>query len=255
MKRYRLLSLLLILLIVVVAFKFAQTFRKNANPTDVGIAPKTEFKIVDKSLVEEVPYVNTGSKATIEGFYPQFKNVNPSFNDKIRNSIVIAQAEFQDTIKDSDRISEMYFSTRAEYFQINEDVVSVLITIEQFTGGAHGFDVIQSYNYDVKKGREVALSDFFPNDPNYLKTLSDFSRKELLSKFQNDLRRADFDDDTSYNEALSNMKRMMQDGTEPREENFSVFTYTPEFLHIHFAEYQVAPYAYGRQTIKMPLVR
>ncbi len=251
---HRFITIVVIILILFVGFKLVQTFlnNKKSNITPIPEEQKVD-QLVDMSLVQEIYITEANNPSDTTGSYPQFKNASSFFNDKIKNDITIAMAEFKDSVKDSERPGDMYFEVHTDYFQVNENNISILITIEQFTGGAHGFDSLYSYNYDVKNNKELKLKDFFPNDPNYLKKVSDFSRKELTNKFQNELRRADYPDDESYNAGLSNMKSMMQAGTQPTLENFSVFTFTPEYLYIHFAEYQVAAYVYGKQVVKMPL--
>ena len=102
-------------------------------------------------------------------------------------------------------------------------------------GGAHDYHNITSFNYDVASKEEITLKDLFPNDPGYLKTISDFARKDLRSRYKNTL------DDA-----------MLSPGTEPKEENFSVFTILPGSITFYFAEYQVAPYALGELKVTMP---
>jgi len=45
---------------------------------------------------------------------------------------------------------------------------------------------------------------------------------------------------------------MINSGTEPKEENFSVFTFTRDRkVKIYFAQYQVGPYAIGMPEVEV----
>ena len=47
------------------------------------------------------------------------------------------------------------------------------------------------------------------------------------------------------------MVSMIESGTEPKEENFSVFTFTPDKVKIYFAQYQVGPYVIGMPEVEV----
>jgi hypothetical protein len=271
MKHHRILNIIIFVLLAFVLFKLGQTFFNNKNvqiEAEQNIKP--EEKIVDMSFVTEVPLVSSSKYGTVSGSYPKFRNADPSFNDKIKNAIFIAQSEFENNSKENwnarvktalpgEKITEFpnngdfTFSTKIDYIQVNADFISILITASAFSGGAHGYEAMYSFNYNVKLGHEIVMQDLFSNDLKYLTKVSDYSRKDLLSQFQNKIKRADFENDADYKGTLENITNMIIPGTEPTEENFSVFTVSPGFINIYFSQYQVAPYVYGSQTVKMPL--
>ncbi len=257
-------TFIVFVLLAVVLVLFARSIKKD---TLVEEAPIVETpKVVDMSRVTEVPLVSTSEYGTVSGSYPKFSNASSAFNDKIRNNIVIAQAEFENLVKDNwqarvdtqspgdalPKKDDMYFDVKTDYVQVNDNVISILIHVSAYTGGAHGYENLYSYNYNVTSNKEITLADFFVGNADYLKTVADFSQTELISQFTNKLHRGDFSKDAEYNEVLDTIKDMVDEGTIPTEENFSVFTHDPESLFIHFQQYQVAPYVYGTQVVKMP---
>lgn len=199
--------------------------------------------------------------ATISGVYPQFDSAPVALNKEIetvvRNAIeehkLISKENWEaqrDTVLENadaplpaedDRYPLV---VRFEAPVSNDKLVSVLLHISQYSGGAHGSTSMHTFNYDIKSRRNITLEDIFKGYPAYLKKLSDESRKQLsvtLSESAGDGQVADAD--------------FLNAGTEPTESNFSLFTFTPQndALTIYFGIYQVAPYAYGESHITVPL--
>ncbi len=270
MKHHRILTIIVFLILGFVLYKFGQTFLNNRSAENTKQEVKKETNLVDMSFVTEVPLITTSKYGTVSGAYPQFRNADPSFNDKIRNGIVIAQSEFENNTKENwqaryntrtpgDKISEfpepgdMTFSVKTDYIQVNVDTISILITIVGYSGGAHGYESLMSFNYNVKSGREIALMDLFPNDANYLTKVSDYSRKDLLAQFTQKIKTDNMENDGDFKMTMENINSMLIPGTEPTLENFSVFTILPGFVNLYFSQYQVAAYVYGSQMVKMPL--
>lgn len=270
MKSYKILKLIIVIVLIVLAILLGRTFFKkdniNLEPANSNI---NQENLVDMSFVTEIPLATASPYATVEGSYPQFRNADASFNDKIRNNIVIAQAEFENNAKENwqARIDtmpagevekyptkgDMYFSVRSNYVQVNEDTVSFWVSIAGYSGGAHGYEALYSYNYDVKNGRQINLSDLFPNDTNYLKTVAEYSRADLIKQFTKKIESEGGEEYGDFKMVMENLNSMIVSGTEPRQENFSVFTVEPGFVTFYFSEYQVAPYVYGKQMVRMPL--
>jgi len=270
MKNHRILTIIVFLVLAFVLYKLGKTFLDNKQIPDPVVQTQNTASLVDMSFVTEVP-IATASKYNIAtGSYPQFRNADPSFNDKIRNAVVIAQSELENNARENwnariktagpnEKVgqypneSDFYFSLKTDYIQVNTNVISFVMTVSGFSGGAHGYNNLISYNYDVQKNTEITLADIFSNDKDYLKKVADFSNADLLTQFLEKLKSTDYEDPQDYNLAIKNTKEMLNDGTKPTLENFSTFTILPDAINIYFGEYQVAPYVYGPQMVKMPL--
>lgn len=112
-------------------------------------------------------------------------------------------------------------------------IVSVrFIVNSMIVGNAHPSHYYQIYNYNLDTGDEIQLSDLFKPDADYLSVLSSYSRSVLEKQLSD--------------------KRMIDDGTEPKPENFKNWNIQANGILITFNEYQVAPYVDGAQSVLIP---
>lgn len=216
---------------------------------------------------DEVREKETLSYTSYDIRYPQFNNADPEFNKKIADVVATGKDEFTEfaidnwkayretSFEDGDPGEfppEPYpFYVKWEPARVDDSYISFVMRIGGYNGGAHGYENIVSFNYDVIGQKEATLADLFPNDTEYLKTVSEFSRATLLPE----LIKAGELDTLSADEsvaAIDNLKAMLYAGTEPTPENFSVFTFTDTDITLYFSQYQVAPYVYGEQQVTMP---
>jgi hypothetical protein len=99
-------------------------------------------------------------------------------------------------------------------------------------GAAHpGLNSI-TLNYDLAQGKELALSDLFLPNSDYLGVISRYCVNELGKQ-------------PFFDSAFA-------EGAKPTAENYRNWNLTPDGLMITFDEYQVAPYAAGPQTVNVP---
>lgn len=87
-------------------------------------------------------------------------------------------------------------------------------------------------NYDLGHGRELALSDLFIPNSNYLETMANYCIGELKKEPFADV--------------------FTDEGAKPTTENYRNWNITPDGLMITFDAYQVAPGAAGPQIINVP---
>lgn len=189
---------------------------------------------------------------TITGAYPQFTQADQSFNEKISNAFIANVSDFKksadENYQDHLKIEGESFKTEfakdnkgydftitTSVIQSNDSFISVIVREEGYTGGAHPFHAIFTFNYDVKNHKELSLTDFVT-----LQEASDTSRRDLLDQF------------TKKGDA-GVFKTFTRDGTDPtKPENFQNFTFLDKSIIIYFPEYQVAPYVYGEMSVSIP---
>ena len=99
-------------------------------------------------------------------------------------------------------------------------------------GAAHPGLYSLTLNYDLGQGRELALSDLFLPNSNYLEAISKYCIAELS--------RQPF------------FEGPFTEGAQSTPENYRNWNITPAGLMITFDEYQVAPYAAGPQKVIVP---
>lgn len=203
--------------------------------------------------------------------YPYFKNADKDFNLKIETLI---KNQIQDDIKlsrdnwqaryetqtagenipkvpktDADKFS---FFSNFTIIESNSSYISIVLNYGGFNGGAHGYENEISFNYDVKNHKNIELKDLFPNNPQYLTYLSTVSRDYLKKQFATVSEEEKKNSDPKViKEYIDNIVSMIESGTEPKEENFSTFTFTPDKIKIYFAQYQVGPYVIGMPEIEI----
>ena len=112
--------------------------------------------------------------------------------------------------------------------------VSYIFTIYEDTLGAHGNTFFHTFTFDTGTGASLSLADIFSSS--YLDTLSSISRTKLPSVIGDDA-------DPAF----------INNGTTPDEKNFENFFFDNRDFVVLFAPYQVAAYADGPQTLRIPL--
>lgn len=191
---------------------------------------------------------------SIRGEYSQFTSVTRSLSAAIANDINIRIAEFkknatenwkarQDTTP-AGQSKEEYPTTPFDFIvtwepkQLNARTISLIVRIYAYEGGAHGDSELQAYNYDIRTGNPISLASLFPDDPNYLLTISKATYNQLLQ---------DLTTVSNGNVAMD----MLRDGTRPTPDNFKYFTFDNHVIDLYFPKYQVAPGAFGEQKVTL----
>lgn len=245
---------------IVIALFVAYTKRVE-NPT---IQNETQNEVLEEKMItfapEMISLAENSYLLDIQGSYPQFTQSGPEFNKTIKDFVVTGIESFKQESNDNHKAriengwedfekeftqKGLYsYQVKTEIIQSNSSFISIAITVSGYTGGAHGYSNTVTFNYDVTNKKEIGLDYFYPNNPNYLKTISDISRVQLTEKLIKASEQDVLDD---------NIKSMMIEGTDPSNpQNFKMFTFTNNEIHVYFGQYQVAPYVYGEQTIILP---
>ena len=264
----------IIISICVVLFFVAGLYFLTKNKTQTTVVPqkapienKQTVSLVDSSLSVDKTYTAPDVYTVFKVDYSQFKNTSAEFNKQIEDLVTTGIAGQKkdsadnwkaryDTQSSEEKIPQFpkeadkfYFNVSWKPTQENSNFVSFILTTSAFTGGAHGYETLTSFNYDVVNKKEVTLADLFPQDPSYLKTVSDFVRKDLTTQFRTRLEIKTQADEANFQASVI---PMMMDGTTPDANNFSVFTFTPDAVTIYFNQYDVAPYSMGQSFVVMP---
>ncbi|MBN2198202.1 DUF3298 and DUF4163 domain-containing protein [Candidatus Wolfebacteria bacterium] len=192
----------------------------------------------------------TDKSFNVQAEYPQFENIEEDFNKKISDFVINRIAEFKNdslenwqarkaTALPEDMFSEypetpFDFIAEWEPAQINEKYISFVVRLYYFTGGAHGFNEIKSFNYDIQNQKEITITEFLNNSDEALNNLSELAELDLSMQFQGNGVKVD-----------GILAQMMGEGTKPIPNNYENFTFNYNSLVIHFQQYQVAPGAYG----------
>lgn len=258
----KILFLLAIVFVAAVVVYFVVTNNKNTSSGSLPVNNMPTGQALNSIIEPEMISADQNSYLLgISGSYPKFSQADESFNKKISDTVMADISVFKENANDNyqarlqtggDEFQKQFadsgqftYQVTTEVVQSSNQYVSVLIRAGGFSGGAHGYENIFTFNYDVKNKKEITLADLFVGDKNYLKTISDIARKQLTEKLTKASEQSVLDE---------NMTSMMLGGTDPaKPDNFKLFTIKNDVVTIYFSQYQVAPYVYGDQTIEMQL--
>lgn len=274
MKKNKTTILLIIIIIVLVSY----VVYKNWKPKEeVKVENKVETPVKAEDLIVKDSYQTktlnlTNAYMKFDVKYPYFKNASVDFNAGIEKLLKDKMTEDSQTSKEnwqarydtqvkgdnipkvptaSDKFS---FYSSFKIIQSNSQYISVVLNYGAFTGGAHGYENNVSYNYDLKNKKNIKLKDLFPNNPDYLTYLSDKSRESLKATFaivsEEDKKNSDAQ---ALKEYVDNINSSIESGTEPKIENFNIFTFTKDKVKIYFAQYQVGPYTFGSPQVEIDI--
>ncbi len=139
-----------------------------------------------------------------------------------------------------------------------EAFVSALADGDIDTGGAHPAPIVASFNLHPADGKLLSIMELFTNADAGLEALSAEARRQLEGRYEAKVR----DNPSAMTPAqqasdIQSMRRWIEQGTEPKAENFRVFLVdgldTKAIgLTLIFPPYQVAAYADGKQQIEVP---
>ncbi|WP_017379233.1 DUF3298 and DUF4163 domain-containing protein [Paenisporosarcina sp. TG-14] len=59
------------------------------------------------------------------------------------------------------------------------NILSLILTVYAFTGGAHGMTIVKSLTFDVTTGKQYELKDLFKPDSNYVNVLSPIIEQKI----------------------------------------------------------------------------
>lgn len=265
MKSKNLIILIIILLVALAvgAFYLAPFIQKidkglfftNTQPKNTP----SNFTVQDKQITDNAkPFV-------VKIVYPQITGLN-ALNEKISTLILKELNDFKanslandEAVKKVDPVG--YAKYPREYDlnisytkgEVDENIVSVILSVYNFEGGAHGESYFVPINYNVKTKKDIQLADLFPGQPDYLQKISDFCTADLTKQLTKALGSLD----GTY----------LKDGAGPNADNFQFFLINPSTrastelsrmssgqatITFYFPQYQVAYGAAGDFQVTMP---
>ena len=199
-------------------------------------------------------------------FPPELKR-HPALAVEVKRDAEATRTEFmQQVAANKDYQGPGPFELSLMYSMVAETprIVAVAAEGTSFVGGAHGAPLLERYVWLLPENRRLTATDLVPDAANW-KPVSDYVRDQLMAvqrqRFADDAK-SDADDgqsdEAALKEQLKNAADMIEQGTEPRPENFANFE--PVLgadgkitaLRFVFPPYQVGPYSDGTQTVEVP---
>jgi len=185
--------------------------------------------------------------------YPYVEGLD-EFNEKSEKIVNKELSEFKKISLENDQAvkkidPESYTTYPREYYLnieydkglINNEIISTVLNISNFTGGAHGANYFVTLNYNIINKKEIKLADLFLDQPDYLQKISIFCTEALTRQIKEKVG----DDGGSW----------LETGAGPSLENFSIFLINKDSITFYFPQYQVAAYALGAFKVEMPYTK
>ncbi|MEY4747653.1 MAG: endo,4-beta-xylanase-like protein [Candidatus Parcubacteria bacterium] len=116
---------------------------------------------------------------------------------------------------------------------IGPDVISIRLSISQYTGGAHPNTLLSGMNFDRASGKRLLQDDALKLIGKTITEISSEATAQLKAKLGD---------------------AMFEEGANTNPENFSSFTISQDAVTFIFQPYQVASYAAGPQEVSLPRV-
>ncbi len=123
-----------------------------------------------------------------------------------------------------------------ELFEHGDRYISLLYTIYEYTGGAHGNTVFHTFIFDHFEQRALDLENLFADTTAALEVIAPLVQADLHAQMGEMA-------DAAWIAA----------GAGPDPENYRNVVLTPDALVFYFPPYQVAAYAAGPFTVALPL--
>lgn len=267
----------IILLIIVIIISFYFTYKNWAKKEEIKIDSIPYVENIEELIVansfETKILTPSDDFVKIDIKYPFFMKANKDFNLKIEdfikeqmvNHTIISRENWKarfDTQVEGDNIGispkndeeKFTFYSDFKIIQSNGTYISFVLKYGGFSGGAHGYENNTSFNYDIKNNKIIELKDLFVNNPDYLNYISTESRNILKKEFaQVSEEDKENSSEVAIKEYIDNIVSSIDIGTEPKDENFSTFTFVGNKITIYFGQYQVGPYSIGSPEVQIDI--
>lgn len=190
-------------------------------------------------IVSQPIYIESASPYyVIEGSRPLMQNAGAAgdtFNTLVQQILDEQVNSFTTNLADieewrAENMPGMASTMHFDYSLLYNDngIVSILINLDVYVAGAaHPSPFSITLNFDLTRGRDLALADLFTPGADYLGRIANLCKADLSTR--------------EYIDYLT--------GADPTLENYRSWNITPDGLLITFDAYQVAPYAAGPQTV------
>lgn len=130
---------------------------------------KSEYNNKKDENLDNLKTINNEILNTINNFKGNIKKASQEYKDMYN----------KDSSKDKNIKYQYEAVSKYELGYNKNNILSIPITMYEFTGGAHGLTNIKSFNYDLKKGKQFELKELFKSDSNYKEIINNYISKEI----------------------------------------------------------------------------
>ncbi len=166
-----------------------------------------------------------------------YEHIFQSLMDKIP-TLVEESKSIWETQEETDFYSPYYLGHDFSVEYNDNYRLSILRTISEYYGGAHGMATIFTDNFDLRTGEPISFEDIFVGG-------LEAGRARILPYIREEIAK---NPDAYYPDDL------LEDGTSMLEKAFTgkLFVLTPDGIRVYFQAYDIAPYAFGIPSFDIP---
>ncbi len=207
--------------------------------TMLGVHGLMDFRF--EQVAEYVDFHIRQGRLDMLSTYPYFTSPRlANMNEYVQPDVMASQLEFMQLAQEADIEGlvrhEWWFDSWTTIEYAAPGLLSALVTVNEYAGGAHPNRQYWSYNlaYLGTRLRPFELEDLFLDDADYLGLLSPLVMEDLLEQGGAD---------------------WIEDGTITSlgDEDLAVFTVSPSGLNFIFPPYAVGPWVSGTFLVQVPL--
>ena len=214
--------------------KFAFDFGEHEVQLSAGT------KIVPKTLREK----NTELKFKIDISFPQIEGPVSAEQSKFNSAVAqLARENFNEyrrvQLRPKSKAERFprYHEDVVEFLEISYDVpfaadnlISIRFNAHTYgRGAAHSVQYFFVFNYDLKSGREIKLSDVFRPNSNHLAFISNYAREIVKKRICGE---GGWAGTQAFSDCLKNPP-LWEDGIKAKADNFKAWNVTREGLLFH----------------------
>lgn len=232
-KKFKLFSMFLLIIVLGIStftvFGAVSNFIKSSAITVTTNNIKKDTEAITINL--KIPVVKGVSKLNVEK-----KINNRLYNDAINFANPLekdAKKYLAETKKNKDLHFNKYSAFTTFKSPYNKGtLLSIPVRYAQYTGGANGLEVQTGYNFDLRNGKLLLLSDLFEKNFNYKKVISDEVLRQIKANKENFFPETI----TSFKEIKGNHPYYIENGN----------------LVIFYGPFDIAPHSSGIPEFKIP---
>lgn len=157
-----------------------------------------------------------------------------TWSEKCQNELMKQAEDWEESAKE-EGLTSYYMDKQLFISCATENVLSICDYEEGYAGGAHGYHIYTSVNFDVKTGKELTISDVVKDEESFYKKASKYINTYLKENYGDEL----FSD---YKETISNLWK----------EGDLCWFFTASGMTVVFNEYELGPYSMGRICVDLP---
>ncbi|MBI2641491.1 DUF3298 domain-containing protein [Candidatus Roizmanbacteria bacterium] len=228
-----------LIFLAIVVLLLSAVWYSSTNPS-LSVTPLTLNAVTLKQPSDITTY-------TMNVKYPQVDGVTENrteseLNEAVKSVVLKIVESFKsstsqnvDSVFGPEAKSELMIDY--EVGRATSRVVSIQFKVlENYPGMAHPNNYNVVFNYDVSTQSNIALSQLFKPESNYLQTLSDMAKKDLLTQQKEN-------PDASL---------FVDEGASPKEGNLQLFILSKDALVLLFNPATVAPDYFGTMNVSIP---